>query len=177
MSALVLLVVVAFFVGVIYFIDPVRVWRRYRGERIVTCPETKAPAAVSVDVGHAAFTSLVEGRPDLRLANCSRWPERGHCDEPCIPDVEAAGVDGTVAAIVTNWCRSKQCVLCGKPIAAPDSKQHPAALRGPDGVSVLWRSVPPERLPSMFPTHQPVCWDCHHIETFRREHKELVVER
>jgi hypothetical protein len=34
-----------------------------------------------------------------------------------------------------------------------------------------------EQLPTLFATHAPACWSCHHVETFLREHKELVVER
>jgi hypothetical protein len=164
-------------VGFVYLREPLRAWRRYRGEHIVICPETAAPAAVSIDVGRAAFTALIEGRPDVHLANCSRWPERGRCDEPCVCEVEAHGQAGSVATMVAEWCRAKSCVYCGKPIASPASAERPAALLGPDAISVTWRAVPAERLPALFETHQPICWSCHHIETFLREHKELVTDR
>lgn len=26
-------------------------------------------------------------------------------------------------------------------------------------------------------SHQPVCWNCHIVQTFRREHPEMIVER
>jgi hypothetical protein len=164
-------------VAVVYLLEPVRAWLRYRGEHLVTCPETTAPAAVSVDLGRAALTALVEGRADLRLTNCSRWPERGRCDEPCVCEVEAHGQAGTVAAIVADWCDAKPCVLCGKPITSPGSSERPAALLGPDAISVTWRDVPGERLPALFASHQPVCWSCHHIEAFLREHSDLVTDR
>jgi hypothetical protein len=32
-------------------------------------------------------------------------------------------------------------------------------------------------LQETFATHQPVCWDCHIAQTFRREHAELVTDR
>jgi hypothetical protein len=177
MSALVLLVIVVVLIGAVYLADPVRVWWRYRGEHLVTCPETSAAAAVSIDVGRAAFSALVEGRPDLRLKHCSRWPARGGCDEMCLCEVSAHGRAGTVAAIVTDWCSEKRCAYCGKPIRSPASLERPAALVGPEGVSTAWRDVPAEQLPTLFATHAPACWSCHHVETFLREHKELVVER
>src|SRR5215212_10174913 len=41
----------------------VRSFSKYRGSRIVTCPETKKPAIVEVDSLHASLTSTV-GLPD-----------------------------------------------------------------------------------------------------------------
>ncbi len=83
---MILIVLFAAAAIVIYARDPVRAWRRYRGVRIVMCPETQRPAAISVDTGHAALTALVEHQAELRLAACSRWPERGPCNEPCLPE-------------------------------------------------------------------------------------------
>lgn len=180
MSGLVLLLLLiglSAVVALVYLRDPLRAWRRYRGERFVTCPETHARAAVSVDVGRAAFSALLEGVPDVRLASCSRWVERGPCDEPCLAEIEAAGPDGTVAAAVSRWCRSQVCAFCGRPIASPESRTHPAALVGPDGATVAWLDVRAERLPGLFGTHRAACWHCHQVETFRRTHKDLVVER
>jgi hypothetical protein len=164
-------------VVVVYLREPWRAWRRFRGDHLVTCPETHGPAAVSVDVGRAAFTAFVEGRADLHLTRCSRWPERGRCDEPCVSEVDARGEAGSAASIAAEWFRSKRCAYCGAAIVSPASLERPAALLAPDAVSVAWRDVPAEQLPSLFETHQPVCWSCHHIETFLRGHKELVVER
>jgi hypothetical protein len=50
----------------------VRAYCRYRGTKIVTCPETERPAVVEVDAQHASLTSTV-GLPDI-LENCWRWP-------------------------------------------------------------------------------------------------------
>jgi hypothetical protein len=177
-SALALLTLAAIsIIGIVYLKDPLRAWRRYRGERLVVCPETKAPAAVSVDTGHAALTALVEGQPGVRLAACSRWDERGRCDEPCVADVEAAGPSGTVTAIVHEWFLGKSCRSCGRPIGSTVSETLPPALMGPDGISISWRDVPPERLPGLFETHYAVCANCHLADSFRRTHPELVVER
>ena len=49
-----------------------RIWFRYRGARVVTCPENQRPAGVSLDSLHASLTA--PGRPAaLRLSTCSRW--------------------------------------------------------------------------------------------------------
>jgi hypothetical protein len=79
--------------------------------------------------------------------------------------------------LVTHWYEGHSCAYCGKPITAPTSTHHPPALRGPDGITVEWSELKPERLPDLFRTHQPVCWNCHLAESFIRTHPELVVER
>ena len=63
-------------------------WRRtildrYSGARPVTCPEDHQPAVVNIDVHHAVSTSM-DGPPEFRLCDCSRWPERHACDQACL---------------------------------------------------------------------------------------------
>jgi hypothetical protein len=161
----------------IYLWSPVQAWRRYRGVRLVTCPETARPAAVSIDIGLATFTALVEDKPSVHLAACSRWAERGRCDEMCLPNVVSNGPDGAVLSMVERWYEKQTCRYCGKPIEAASSARHPAALMGPDGITVEWSTIAPERLPDLFRTHQAVCWGCHLAETFCRTHADLVVDR
>jgi hypothetical protein len=67
---------------------PLALWlreitKRYSGSRLVACPENQRPAAVSIDARHAAATSM-DGHPDLRLSDCTRWPEHAHCDQACL---------------------------------------------------------------------------------------------
>jgi hypothetical protein len=63
-------------------------WRRTRGRRVVKCPETRKLAAVELDTRHAIVTALWESA-DLRVKNCSRWPEHEKCNQACLG--EAAG--------------------------------------------------------------------------------------
>ncbi len=60
------------------------IYQRYRGARLVTCPENRQPVAVSVDAFHAGFTGI-NGHPSFRLADCSRWPLRANCGRECMP--------------------------------------------------------------------------------------------
>ena len=55
-------------------------WWKYRGRRVITCPENQRPAGVVVDARHAAATALGKA-PELRLSSCSRWPERAGCGQ------------------------------------------------------------------------------------------------
>lgn len=59
--------------------------KQYAGSRAVTCPETRRQVAVSFDGTHTAVTGLA-GRPDLRIAECTRWPEHSNCGQDCIPE-------------------------------------------------------------------------------------------
>jgi hypothetical protein len=64
------------------------VYARYRGVRMVSCPQTHGPAAVRIDALHAAHTGLW-GTEKLRLAACSLWPERLGCDQACLSQAVA----------------------------------------------------------------------------------------
>ena len=59
-------------------------YEQYEGSRVVICPENKRQVAVSIDAVHAAFTGLSR-TPDIRLSECTRWPERRKCGQECLP--------------------------------------------------------------------------------------------
>src|SRR5512133_765570 len=65
-------------------------YRKFRGARVITCPENLEPAAVHVDALRAAHWAAVSGDPVLRLKSCSRWPERADCGQDCLSQVESA---------------------------------------------------------------------------------------
>lgn len=71
--------------GLVYVVLPVVIdaYRRFAGTKMPTCPETRAIAAVELDAKHAALTAAV-GIPELRVKNCSRWPEHRDCGQECI---------------------------------------------------------------------------------------------
>src|SRR4051812_32154834 len=84
----------------------IRAWWRYRGMRVITCPENFRPAGVQVDASHAAATAW--GRsPDLRLASCSRWPERAGCGQQCLAEITHAPADCLVRNILEKWYAGK----------------------------------------------------------------------
>lgn len=153
----------------------VRVWTRLRGARVVTCPETGRGAGVEIDVAHAVATALVEHAPDVRLRSCTRWPERGRCQEPCIDEARDPG--RSAAALVARTLTGKTCACCRQPIENPSYLDHYAALRRPDGTTVQWPDIPADQLPRSLEAGEPVCWNCHVTETFRRMYPELVTDR
>lgn len=66
------------------------IYKRYSGSRPVACPQDQQPAAVSIDARHAAATGM-DGCPDLRLCDCTYWPERSNCDRACLSQAVQAG--------------------------------------------------------------------------------------
>ncbi len=154
----------------------VRTYRRYRGTRLVTCPETSEPAAVSVDATHAALTAAFGGK-ELRLTTCSRWPERKGCGQECIRQIETASEGCLVREVARVWYAGKRCVLCRKSAGEIRWLEHPLALMAPDGSTTFWKNIPAEDLPRVLASHRPVCWNCHIAESFRSLHPDLVVDR
>lgn len=154
----------------------VRAYLRYRGSRVVVCPERLDIAAVEVDAAVAALTAPY-GRPDLRLKSCSHWREPGECGEKCLAQIAAAPEACLLRNILSGWYLGRICVYCHRPFAKLRWHDHAPALLSPARVTVEWKDVPPERVMEVLATHRPVCWNCHVAETFRHAHPDLVTER
>jgi hypothetical protein len=151
-------------------------WLAYRGTRIVVCPESREMVAVEVDARHAAL-SAPQGRPELRLESCTRWPERKDCGQECLGQVESAPDACLLRNILGDWYEGKACALCGSEFKALEWHDHKPALLSPEGTLVDWTAFPPEQVIDVLARHQPVCWNCRVSEGFRREHPELVTDR
>lgn len=145
----------------------------YRGQRVVVCPETRNYVGVEVDALHAA-----EDETELRLASCTRRPERADCDQDCVYQIANAPEDCAVRTLLADFYEGRSCALCHKPLAGPRWDEHkPALLRLYDRRTFECRELPPDTLPFALDTHLPICWDCHIAETFRRTHPDLVTDR
>jgi hypothetical protein len=151
-------------------------WWRYRGKRVIACPENHQAAGVSLDVKHAALTAL-RGETNLRLTACSRWPERAGCGQDCLFQIERSPEDCLVRNILVHWYEGKTCVWCGRPIGEIHLAGRKPALLTADKGSVEWSEVPAEQLPETLAVAQPLCFSCHVANTMVREHPELVIDR
>ncbi len=154
----------------------VSTYLEFRGARVITCPETKAPAGVEVDARHAAMTALLDD-PELRLKDCSRWPEREDCGQECVKQIEVAPMECLVRTMLTRWYEGKSCIRCGKAFGEINWLDHKPALLSPAHIILAWSEIRAENVPHALSTHEPVCWDCYVAETFRHEHPEMVVDR
>ena len=172
--------IVAGALAVIYAIvrsaGAIRMYMTFRGKRLVSCPETHQPAAVRVGAGKAAVEAMV-GKKELRLTECSRWPEKRDCPQDCMAQIEEAPKACLVWTIMNRWYEGQECVYCRKPFGEIHWHDHPPALRNREGKTVQWNEVPAENLQATLGKCQPVCWNCHMAETFRHEHPELIVDR
>jgi len=159
-------------------IGGLRAYFELRGKRLVTCPENQQTAAVELDAKHAAHEALFH-KPQMRLSECSRWPERKDCGQQCLSQIEQAPADCLVRNIVINWFNDKNCVYCGRSIAEVKEwwVDHKPALLTPEKKTIFWNEFPAEKLPELFTQCAPVCWSCNVTEKFRREHPELVTDR
>lgn len=162
----------------------IRTYRRYRGTMLVKCPETNAPVSVKVDAGHMAATAA-GGEPDLRLCDCSRWPERADCDQECLSQIGDEPERCLVRNLLANWYRGKFCILCAKEFIDIDSYDRQAILGydkkpglvSPEGKFLYWPDIPAEAFLEVLATHHPVCWDCMVKEDSIEQHGDLIVDR
>jgi hypothetical protein len=69
-------------------IHGIGVYFRFRGTRLVTCPETRKAAVVEVAARSMGMQAILN-EPCLRLSECSRWPMRGGCGQDCLRQIEA----------------------------------------------------------------------------------------
>jgi hypothetical protein len=139
-------------------------WWKYRGTRVITCPENLEPAAVKLS-------------DHLAIRQCSRWPEKEDCAQKCLSQIAAAPQDCLTDHLFAYWYSDRKCPYCGTVMTHAGLLDHKPALLGPDGRSVEWDEIPPEELVKIMATHRPVCWNCHIIENFIIDHPDLVGER
>ncbi len=149
--------------------------RNLFGVRLVTCPETGSVAAVRFSRLHALIAMVRRHGPDAPLSHCSRWAARGPCEQPCVP--QARTPDAAVTSLIDRWSVERRCVLCEKPLSNASFVGHYVSLRASDGATTEWPDLAPETLPETLRARQPVCWNCHVSETFRRRYPGLVVDR
>lgn len=166
-AAVVLLAMVVSFIGL---------YVRYRGKRVVTCPETNAPAGTEINAAVAAATWLVT-QPRFVVTACSRWPEHAHCDQACAPQVETSHDETLVRTIVEKWYGQRTCVYCAKPIREIGGAAVAPALLGPDGDLREWDDIAPENLPRVLASSVAVCARCELAEDLRRRFPNRVTDR
>jgi hypothetical protein len=84
-----------------------RYYRKFRGTRVVSCPETHKPAVVEVAARSMGLQAILND-PCLHLSECSRWPMRQDCGQNCLRQIEGQmiagvpGVDRKVLALGTR---------------------------------------------------------------------------
>jgi hypothetical protein len=160
-------IVAAVLAGIVLCLGVRRAGRAFlnaRGMRVVTCPQDRRPAAVELASWHAALTALF-GSADARLRTCSRWPERGSCNQACVRQIQDAPRATLVQGILSNWCRYNVCISCGAPLAKVRVGSHRPHLINRELRIFEWREIPPEEIPETLRYCEPVCETCVVAET------------
>jgi hypothetical protein len=180
MMASVFLVVGSVLAGALTWVAARAAWGYFtaRGARVVTCPETHRPAAVEIDAHYAALTAPFD-EPDIRLRTCTRWPERQNCGQECLRQIENAPEGCLARTMLSHWYAGKSCAVCGKEIGEIHWNDHKPGLMSPEPEQAIleWSDVPPNMIPDVLQTHQPVCWNCVIAGLFRERHRELITDR
>ena len=149
---------------------------RFRGKRLVVCPENQHAASVEVSKSRAALSTLL-GEEKIQLNGCSRWPEKEGCGQECVAQIASSPEGCLVKSVVNQWYHGRACVYCLRRFEDIQWHDHQPALATEDGELKQWSELKAEDLPDLFATARPVCWNCMIAETFRKEHPELVVDR
>jgi len=148
---------------------------RYRGKRLVTCPETHLPVSTEINAALAAGT-WIAAQPRFVVTACSRWPERAGCDQACAPQIEAAPEETLVRNVVARWYAQHACSYCARPIHEIGGVVVPALL-APDGELREWKDIAAEDLPRILEHSVAVCATCELVEDFRRRFPNRVIDR
>jgi hypothetical protein len=144
---------------------------RYRGRRVIICPETQDGAVVTLKALQAATSG------QLKLSSCTRWPERAGCDQACLTQIAQSPEGCRIKALVAAWYDGKRCVCCHRPFLRMAWQDGPPALLRDDGRSCEWKDLKPEDLPRAFRTSQPLCWYCNNIRELEHIDPKLIVRR
>ena len=151
-------------------------WRRTRGTRVIVCPETHMEEAVEIDTA-TAIKDALKGRKTVHLGDCTRWPERQDCEQPCLAQIENSSNGCSVIGLLQNWYANKNCVMCESKIGEINWHTHKPGLMSSERKMITWESVPAKKLHNVLSSSLPVCWDCHVVESFIEKHPDKVTYR
>ena len=63
---------------------------KFRGKRVIRCPEVGGTAVIELDAPHAALTEPF-GDAHMRVESCSLWPRQANCGKRCLQGLEVPG--------------------------------------------------------------------------------------
>jgi hypothetical protein len=158
-----------------YSVVALRIYLRERGPRVVHCPATNEAVLVHLAAGRAA--AGLHRRGVLEVSRCTSWPERRHCAQGCLAEIERGPDHCLFQQVLAHWYRGKECAFCHRSIPERHWGDLQPSLLAPDGRILMWSEIPPATLYQVLETHRPVCASCDLAETFRQRHADWVVER
>jgi hypothetical protein len=86
--------------------------------------------------------------------------------------------DATTIAQLKQFFEGKPCAACSRPIPPVHAGElRPGLLNAEKHEAIPWEDIPVANLSTTLEGHVPICSNCLIIETFRRQHPDLVVDR
>ncbi len=86
--------------------------------------------------------------------------------------------DAATTAKLRHFFEGKVCAGCNRPIPPVHlGDQRPGLLNPRTQEEIAWDDIPATNLSAMLESHAPICSHCLIVESFRRQHPELVVDR
>jgi hypothetical protein len=86
--------------------------------------------------------------------------------------------DAATTGRLKHFFEGKQCAACSRPIPPVHvGDQRPGLLNAETREEIAWDDIPAADLSTTLESHVPICSHCLIVETFRRQHAELVVDR
>jgi hypothetical protein len=134
--------------------------------------------AVYLGIALTAWIRLRGTRVVTWLATCSRWPERGGCDQACVPQIVEAGDEARATAMAAHFFEGQRCAICQHSIDGVNASMLPPGLLDPvTHDTFAWDEIAAQELPDAFRVHKPLCANCTLAESFRRRYPDRVVDR
>jgi hypothetical protein len=86
--------------------------------------------------------------------------------------------DAATTAQLQHFFEGKPCAACSRPIPPVHvGELRPGLLNTNTHEATTWADIPVANLSTTLESHVPICSNCVVIETLRRQHPELVVDR
>jgi hypothetical protein len=85
--------------------------------------------------------------------------------------------DAATTAQLKHFFEGKPCAACSRPIPPVHAFELRPGLLNATHEAIAWDDIPAANLSATLESHVPICSNCLLIETFRRRHPELVVDR
>jgi hypothetical protein len=86
--------------------------------------------------------------------------------------------DPATTAQLKHFFEGKSCAVCSRPVPPVHAGElRPGLLNASTHESIVWNDIPAANLSATLANHLPVCSNCLVLETFRRQHPDLVVDR
>ena len=84
-TPLLILIAAVIVTGLFYAVFPFALEhiRRFRHQKVVTCPDARGVAEVILNARWAALTAIFR-KPVLRVKSCTLWPKKKGCAEGCV---------------------------------------------------------------------------------------------